>query len=50
MYTVAYRWIFCPRGGGGGDGGVPYIEAGVLKTGKNSSAKNKWACNRDEGL
>ena len=38
MYTVAYRWIFCPRGWGG-DGGVPYVEAGVLKTGKNSSAK-----------
>lgn len=36
-----------PEGGGGG---VPYTEAGVLKTGKKFLHKNKWACNRDEGL
>ena len=50
-FCNALQMDLLPEGGGGeGDWGVPYTEAGLLKIGIKFLYKNKWACNRDEGL
>ena len=55
-FCNALQMDLLPEGGGGegrgGEGGwgVPYTEAGLLKIGIKFLYKNKWACNRDEGL